>query len=625
MSKLQALDTVIEVPSDLSESQAQDLQKMSLAGMNAFSKWLLDTEYPSEFTIEDRKIVQKVFEPNGMNPTIPGRRYVRLLAQQAILKKDTAPSSMVLDCAKANGTQTAFYPDKVVLSDGQATIEVMASRVPVPPADIKNKEGKPVMRMGIDFVSASMGACTRWDGKSVVATLPMETLQKFKFSFLDSTGVKDFIQSIPRPMSTVGIRGRRWVYEIFASLQRKPNIDFLKLASEWYTSLFRLPLPMKDRRLPPQLAKVFALMELPDKHYVWVPADGFKDVNVLRSLDAAFPSALSKIEDMYNEILTFSSVQQGDSSGIGMLASGTGSWGLVSQSHVDCERITSLICGMSFDRIVIKGMTSTDVGWIRSSVKALYPKRVVYELVDPMASNELVFTTSSMLDSLVIIKGPGLVATNASVTKTAGVRVYNAEDIKKKTWLHVEDALTKMTKTTTVYYGAFLPPVDAQGFNFYGCTKQVWNSVGFVSRETLAFRGAPEGRDTVKDLLVATDITGTPAIIKTSTPTQWYQWVLRAMNFVISHWAVPPLHANCTFANLMSPHVLSSKVRIKQVWDAEEGEYVMHYVDVVETPAPDTSPTSVMTPNASTTVADPDVPPIDEGVSVAVLKFDKDD
>lgn len=623
MSKLQALDTVIEVPSDLTEVQAQELQKMSLVGMTAFSKWLLDTEYPPEFTVDDRKIVAKIFETSGVNPTISVRRYVRLLAQQAILKKDTAPSSMVLDCAKANGTQTTFFPDKAILTDGQATVEILVSRVPVPPADIKNKEGKPVMRMGIDFVAASMGACTRWDGKAVVATLPMETLQKFKFTYLDSTGVKDFLHSVPRPTSTVGIRGRRWVYEIFANLQRKPNIEFLRLASEWYTSLFRLPLPVKDRTLTAVLAKVFALMELPDKRYVWVPADGFKDVNSLRSLDAAFPSTLSKIEDMYNEILTFSSVQQGDSSGIGMLASGTGSWGLVSQSHVDCERITSLICGMKFDRIVVKGMTSTDVGWIRSSVRAQFPSRIVYELVDPMTSNELLFTTSSMIDSLVIIKGPGLIATNASVTKTAGVRIYNAEDIKKKTWTHVEDALTKTPKTAVVYYGAFLPPIEAQGFTFYGFTKQVWNSVGFVSKGPLIFRGAQEGREKVKDLPIATDISGTPPIVATTNPSQWYQWVLRAMNFVISHWAVPPLHSNCTFANLMSPHVLSSKVRIKQVWDADEGEYVMHYVDVVE--APDTTPTSVMTTDATTTVADSNPPPQEGGVKVPVLNFQDDD
>jgi hypothetical protein len=342
-------------------------------------------------------------------------------------------------------------------------------------------------------------------------------------------------------------------------------------------------------------------------------------------LDAAFPSALSKIEDMYNEILTFSSVQQGDSSGIGMLASGTGSWGLVSQSHVDCERVTSLICGMKFDRIVIKGMTSTDVGWIRSSVRALFPSRIVYELVDPMTSNELVYTTSSMADSLVIIKGPGLIATNASVTKTAGVRIYNSEDIKKKTWAYVEDVLTKTSKTTAVYYGAFLPPVDAQGFNFYGFTKQVWNSVGFVSKGPLTFRGAQEGRDSMKDLPIATDIAGTPPIISTSSPVQWYQWVLRAMNFVISHWAIPPLHCNCTFANLMSPHVLSSKVRIKQVWDADEGEYVMHYVDVIETPPPNTAPTLIKTTNATTTVADPDVAQQEEGVKAPVVDFRDDD
>lgn len=602
-------------PASATQGQINALKAMTVTALNDLSKVSAISQLPASWTEVDRHHHVNTFHRNYSAAL---RHWVRQYTAWLTINGAATPASMILDTARTKAIQVDYFTHEAVIQ-GVEKIIVPASRVPVSPAMHCDAQGKQLkVKAGLDLLAASIGASTRWTGEDIMVTLPMKTLEKFNFTYLSPAGISDFLSDLPRPpTSKTGIRGRRWVYIMYDLLNKLPAKSYYSLLSQWFVSVFKLPYPGATVNLQPAQAQNFTLTKIGQDYY-WMPKEGFAKISVLRQLESGFASNPDYVT-AYDNYVTFASIQQGDSSGIGMLAGATGSWGLVSHSQVMVETTTSIVLGTPVDRVVIAGLTYADVKWIEASAKIFAPHKRIYDLVTAQEANELQSKTADISASCLLIVGPSQLPTTAENMKSASTRVYTSEAISKKTWTPVLEALSTKGAKMVYYYGACLPPPEAfADYDFYFFGTMIWNSCPLVvpKGQKVTFRGW--GKNGLESLLPSSDAATKPQIWNPEDSSKYYGQFVRSMNYVMSFWAVPPIHNVTTFANLMRPYALSAKIRIRQVYTSDEAEYVMHYEHVAEGSIPDDTLVTTNTLTAQTSLSLPPSAPPNAYASVVI-------
>lgn len=574
--------TAIEVPAELTSQQREALLKFTIKGLEAMAKVLSIAEIPAEMTTFERDTVKNLF--NGRT-TIPIRRYCRALREKKMLEGDQMPSAMILDTAKVKGATLVAVAKECVVTDKDGMIKVPASRVPVHPS-VHEGERVPA---GIDLVALTMGASTRWTGTEVSITLPMDTLNRFIFTYLSTSAIKDVLPEIPKPETAnkAGMRGRRWTYEIYTQLAKMPALQFFELASEWYQSLYRLPAPGKP--LDEVRAAVFATTKITTPtgtKMVYVPKDGFKSLTKLREVRGGFVP-VTTLANMYSQYVEFNAIQQGEGSGIGMVATALGSWGLSGATQVTCERVTSFIVAQGSSKVVITGLGYAEIMWIHQSVKKIRPDQIVYELVTSVDASDLLFKTDSVAKSLFIKVGPTQLHSSVTANKINSIKVYDPAVVLPRVWTNVTQFLSAdLGAELQVYYGAFLPPEEESQYQYVAMHRIIWNSCGFVMRRGIKVNVSrfvfDEKKGQMERITSEVGKSFTEGVAHCITdPLLWYRQFTLSMNGVMTMWAVPGVNNDYGYFNHMAPYNVSGKYKVRQIYNATEDDYYVAYDEVV--------------------------------------------
>jgi hypothetical protein len=386
-----------------------------------------------------------------------------------------------------------------------------------------------------------------------------------------------------------------------------PPIKFYELASEWYQSLYRLPAPGKP--LDQVRAMVFGLTTIPFQNgtkQIYVPKDGFKSLSHLREVRGGFPTVLT-LPDMYSQYVEFASVQQGEGSGIGMVATPIGSWGLGGITQVTCERLTSYIVASPCEKIVLAGLGYAEVMWIHHSVKKHRPDQVVYELVASIDASETLFKTADTRKSLMIKVGSTQLHASAGANKINNIKVYDPSVVRPRVWDHVVNFLTADYQAESqVFYGAFMPPENEDAYQYVAMHKNIWNTCGFVMKRGTKVQVSRFIFDEKQGTSIRKVIDAEASFLKgfahvITDPTVWYKQFTMSMNAALTMWGVPSVNNDFGYFNHMAPYNTSGRYKVRQVYNASEDDYYVAYDEVVVS-----TPLSVTTTTSATPiVSDP--------------------
>jgi len=570
--------TAIPVPDGMTTEQVQALNTFSVKGLDAMNKVSRLTELPAELTEKERDIVVKVFNRNA---TAAIRRYCRQLREKMMLEGDQMPIAMVLDSAKVKGVTMQATAQECVMEDNEGQLSVPASRVPVHPS--VHAGGK--VPAGIDLVSLTIGACTRWTGTQVAVTLPVDTLNRFQMVHVSPAAIKDVVADIPHPETKNGMRGRRWAYEVYSRLAKLPPIQYYEFANEWYQSLYKLPPP--GAKLDTVRAGIFALTKLPNTKTVYIPKDGFKSLPALAELRGGFPT-VTTLPAMYGQYVEFASIQQGEGSGVGMAATSLGSWGLSGTTQVTCERMTAFIVASQYTKIVLLGLPYADVMWIHQSVKKIRSDQMVFEYVSTLDASDALYKTSDVKGSLFIKIGSTQLYASASANKINNIKVYDPAVVLPRVWTETVAFLEKeMGAAQQVFYGAFLPPENDEKYQYVAMHRIIWNTCGFVMARGTQIKVSRYVYDDAtkkierKTMPVGASFSEGFAHCITD-PLAWYKQFSLSMNGAMTLWALPRVNNDFGYFNHMAPYNTSGRYRARQVYNAQEDDYYVVYDEVIE-------------------------------------------
>lgn len=590
----QVISSIVQVsrPEGLSEQQYNALLRFTPKGLEAMSKVTPISEIPTEMTEVEKRVVEDLFQ---RRVSIAVKRFCRQLREQKMLEGDQVPVAMVLDSAKVKGATLVASDKEVTVTDAESTISVPVSRVPVHPSLHAEKK----IPIGLDTVALTIGASTRWTGKEVTVTLPMETLKRFQFVHLSPDAIKDVVTDIPRPDNLTGLRGRRWAYEVYTQLSRLEPVAFYTFASDWYESLYNLPPPTSP--LSQAKAEVFAVTALPNGRKVWVPRDGFSKLSTFRAIRGGFPT-VTTLPDIYAQYSEFASVQQGEGSGIGMVATPVGSWGLVGPTQVTCERLTAFIVAHPAKKIVLSGLSYADVMWIHHSVQNIRSEQVVYDLVSVVDAAEAVWKTDSVDGALFIRVGPTQLHASISANKINAVKVYDPAVVLPRVWGMVTEFLDRQDRAAQkAYYGAFLPPTDLQGYQLIAMHNLIWNSTGFVLKADAKVMVSRFSYSSTENKVVRTNVAPsstfkTGSVFSITDPKVWYAQFTLSMNATMTFWGAPPVNNDYAYFNHMAPYANSGRYRVRQAYNSNEDDYYVAYDDISTQAHMEVHTTSATTP-----------------------------
>jgi len=565
-----------EPNSKLSESI---LSKVSVEAWRAVYGWSSYTELVISDPTE-RQFVFDFFEGRPANITYDDTATIAKWQRYKVAAKQQIPSTMPIDCAYAQGHRVEYLPDPVkekshpgqkdairaVIKSTQ-DIEVPLSRVPLASKDLPLRaDGVRAPRRGSDVLAASIASMTRWTGKKCVLTMPIHSLRKRQFKWVDVEGIEPFLNSIPLGPKDSGMKGRTWAYHLMAKLQSMEEGQYMSFMTNWCRTMFRLPPPSLGVGLDAVFAENISLVQKNGKYY-WGVAYG--KPALLGTIGNAYKVADS-YEEMGGHIMTFATERQGDNAGISMLSQSRTSWGLVSKSQAEIEQAVALIIGMGLESAVLYGFGQAEFLRVRNSV-SLHSKIQVYQKVEPHCLLDTKTQVSVVPDgALYLIRGNTVFNTGVSGTREEHTKIkhYAQGLLLEKMWKHVELACADKK---AVYLAAGLPPLETKINTFPA--GGAWGGVFFFSQRSQLRRA----------IISAQGVSYTES--RSVPPRTVWSEIVKGMNNCVASWIVPPINSMFSYSGLLAPLTVRKNEVISFHPDSDEVD--IEYVDFGDSPEPD--------------------------------------
>jgi len=507
------------------------------------------------------------------------KRYIIWKSQQ----KSVVPESMQIDRWLSEGKIPMYTVEKCTVAGSLVSVGI--SRVPVPDTILPKVRGQPTMRPGSDALAIMVASSTRWTGKMVAISLPDATLDKFQYEMVYPMNVVNMINDFPQINNDSGLRGRAWAYALMAKFQVMPKKEYYEFMSSWVRQVFNLGVPHAEAQIHEKLADNVTICVFESVAY-WVLV--LKSPGKLRGMRVYLPEPTSP-SDVYDGAMSYATVRQGDKNGLALLTNGLGSWGLCSSSQVLIEQIVSLILGMAMQRIVINGLTHSQLIQVRASIASWRPKYLIYEHTLDSGASETLFRTDDTRDSLYINVGSVQLPMDVPNTKIGKRKQYQQELVIERCWTPADrTAKRNIQGCISVYYGACIPPLETAHKLFYQVAP--WNCMLFVSSVDLTF--ASLAKDSPTTLLTTKGISQTPLAV--------YKIMITSMNRSIASWASPPVHNDVRWAGLIRSATSSKMTGVTSFYSEEDGEFQMIYTMDEEDAVVSVGPTR-STVGASTT------------------------
>jgi hypothetical protein len=556
--------------------------KISEAFLNLFtdaelmklSSWTKITKCPITDAAKQAALFS-LFGDDSSKMTVADVRFMLQYATWRKTSKSSVPERMVLDAALATGAQITFSGDlkesKCIITDGDNVQVVPCCRVPIPESRMpkrKTAEGtEPAMRPGSDIVAASMAAMTRWDGRQVTFTM-VNGLEGFKFEKLNPDTASAITRIVPSGPPQMGHRGRTWAHFLMEHFQQMQGSAYMELAHEWCMSVFKLKAPGEKGMKAQWVTENFGIYGPSDS---WYPI--MKKPALIRSMRCCLAVTQPYYESYYAEIAKFGTLRQGNNSGIGMVSQSMGSWGLPSYQHIQAEVVISLFLATQSLSLFLSGASAVLLLLVRASVTHFRPSAKVYEAVEVSRVDESAFKLAMPhKGSIHIVLGADQIATVSSDYKKNSITYYSPDTIYSKYWAPIE-AIFRAATVPTYYFGCALPPCVSGSDRFTTTTslslfihRSPWDCGVIVTHEK-AVELKMAGME---------DNTTTHRTLAPITPERFYPEVMKAMNTVLSAWAVSPGSGESFRFALFRPY-FAKKGRLHRVYDDQTGEYVTIY------------------------------------------------
>lgn len=475
----------------------------------------------------------------------------------AATQKEQTPERMAVDRAFAQGHEVAYETSQATVK-GPTPVIVPASRVPLPQPMLRQApNGTRGVRIGSDILAASIASMTKWTGKEVSLSMPLESMEKFAFKYARPSQFKLFLASIPSGPSGSGLKGRSWAFFLMEHFQNMPTLAYAQFMSDWTEAIFHLPAPHKDQRLDAVFKDNVKLGESNGSVFYRLE---YNNPAKLASFTQAY-AFHEQYEEMARQLVEFAAVRQGDACGVSMLAQSGASWGLVSKTQAEIEQAVSVIVGAGVEKAVLSGFSRGELERIRASVRRWSEKTVIYEKVEPYQVRDTKNQVATTGGAFHLIRGKTIIDTSLKVTKIGKVRLYSDEDALSKMWSHVEIACAD---ENVVYYAAGLSPLTNTAINIFPAAG-AWASVFFFSKKAVLVKAS-----ITKDGLVRENVSPVP-------PKEVHNNIIRGMNNAIAFWICPPINKTFKYSSLLAP--LKSTKKQLVTFDPDSDDFTVTYVD----------------------------------------------
>jgi len=579
--------------------------------LSVASSWTGSTIFDPKYSKYEAKF-KDWFGPYAEGLSLAQRSEMNRWATHLARSASSAPDDMPIDKALVSNQNFRFQNvktgDKVtssecIITTKQGDVSIKACRVPVPDPLLPKDASSGVRSawQGSDIVAASLGAMTKWND-GVTVSIPIDTLDKFGFDHMDPKDLPVLARIPVSGPEGVGMKGRVWAHHLMRKFNSMPKSTYFQIADLWCKSVFKLPVqePATHQNPPAWLnqqpewvkrnfdikamrysvkvaqntpqGKVWVAQE--QIGFFWYPT--FKDARLLRAFQHSFDSKVSDYVTSYAAIQLFSTVQQGTSVGIGMLAQARDSWGLPSQELSWIEQAVSILVAQDMPRIVLIGWSQFAVRAIRASVCAWRPDHKVYELVNPIHADPLLFKTADVEQSFLVNFGATTIGTGVKAEYRGTVSYYSPTLVLSRHWTPVENFFSFYKGHRAVYLGCVLPPFSSGEFNVETklhiyVPKMPWDAFAVISNVA----DLKEGLWSDGKLL-------DPSPIKKVEAKVFHGLIASTMNEVMSVWAVPFCRIQCAKTALLKPHTLSTKEKAIRIYDGATGDFETTWIDVSE-------------------------------------------
>jgi len=600
-------------------SQGSLLQLSDYESIRDPKVWLMVAASWSSSTVFDQRYAKyeakfkEWFGANAEGVSLAQRSEMNRWATYLARSASAAPDDMPIDKALVSNQNFRFQnvrnADKVVVSSEciistkQGDVSVKASRVPIPDPLLPKDAGSQVRSawQGSDIVAASLGALTKWNS-GITVSIPADTLDKFGFEHMDPKNLAVLAMTPVMGPEGVGMKGRAWAHHLMRKFNSMSKSAYFQIADHWCKSVFMLPPhdsstftnpPAWLKQQPEWVSRNFDIKamrystkvaQVTPQGRMWVSQEQigffwfptFKDARLLRKFNHSFDGKVSDYVASYAAIQLFSTVQQGTSVGIGMLAQARDSWGLPSQELSWIEQAVSVIVAQDMPRVVLIGWSQFAVRAIRASVHAWRTDHKVFELVSPTSADPILFKTASCEDSFLVNFGATTIGTGVKAEYRGTVAYYSPTLVLARHWTPVENFFSFYRNNKAVYLGCVLPPFASGEFNVTTklhiyVPKMPWDAFAIVSNVS-----------DLKEGLWADGKLSDPSPIKKVEAKTFHGLIAATMNEVMSVWAVPFCRIQCAKTALLKPHTLSTKERAIRVYDGATGDFETTWIDVSE-------------------------------------------